>query len=414
MAKRLGNYALQIQWPLLGVLVVAFWFPLSIRAEWTWLLLLFVPIMLLHWWLERRLISTTPIVVLSLVLLILGVLNVVYAPYTWGLVMLGRPLLGVLIIYTFVETSRLHGNVRIPLLILVGLAVFIGALALFTTQWNEKSASFDFLLNYLPRWRDIPGFEGGFNANELSGALAWLLPPMAGLAVYRWAHKLPRVGVTLAFVLLFLALILGQGRMAIIGTLVALAVVIYLLVPTGKWRRIAWVALVAVTVFELVLIFNPAERERLEARDEISFTTRLYMWQASLEIVRDHPLTGVGMNMYRTRVVRDQYPVPGYENRVLPHTHNEMLQLGTDLGVPGLILFVALVAVVGYMTWVCWRSGDAMARAVSVSMAAGLLAHGIFGMADAITFWDRFAFVLWILLGILAAQYTLVTVSQKT
>ena len=46
-------------------------------------------------------------------------------------------------------------------------------------------------------------------------------------------------------------------------------------------------------------------------------------------------------------------------------------------------------------------------QAVAVS-AGGLLAHAVYGMADAITLWDRFAFVFWIMLGLLAAQYWLV------
>lgn len=408
VSKRLGSFLLLAQWPLLGALVIAFWFPLSVRTEWAWLLGLFVPVGLVRWWVTGRRFTWTPTLVLLVVLAILGILNVTYAPHTWGLVMLTRPLLGLLIVYVFVETARENGSIRFPLMILTGFAIFVGALALFTTQWNEKSAAFDFLLDHLPQWREIPGFEGGFNANELSGALIYLLPPIAGLAVYRWLHKLPRVGVTLGFSLLFLALMLGQGRMAIIGMVVALALIIYLLIPAGRWRRIAWVGLALVVLFEVALIFNPVDRERLATRDETSFLTRLYMWRASVDMMVDYPLTGVGMNMYRIQPVRMSYPVPGYETRVLPHTHNEILQMGTDMGVPGLVLFLAFYAVAARMIWICWRLGDVQARAVAVSISAGLLGHGIFGMADAITLWDRFAFVLWILLGILTAQYTLV------
>ena len=53
-------------------------------------------------------------------------------------------------------------------------------------------------------------------------------------------------------------------------------------------------------------------------------------------------------------------------------------------------------------------------RAVAVAVAAGLLAHMVYGMGDAITLWDRFAFGYWWMIGLAAAQYVLVVLGARS
>ena len=127
-----------------------------------------------------------------------------------------------------------------------------------------------------------------------------------------------------------------------------------------------------------------------------------------MAIVHDYPLTGVGLSMFRDGRVRAQYPASGFEGRILPHAHDEFLQVATDMGLPGLIVFGAIYGVAGWMVLRIWRRGDAAARILALALGAALLAHAVYGLTDAITLWDRFAFVFWLMLGLLAAQYALV------
>ncbi len=411
---------------LLVAAALIFWFPVGgsfiDRGDWLWLPLALLPLEAARLMLTGTRPVLLPLLGLFAVFLALGALNTVYAPYTSGLATLARPFLGMCIVYIMIEVSRASGRMTYVLAAAVLLALVVGLSAMLLTQWNEKSAMLGFIIDALPSLRlppDTQGtvnqtirgiFGGGYNANEVAGALSWLTPLMAGLAIYGWREKQRRAGATLAFLLLFSALMLGQSRTAIFGVLPALGLNIALLIPRGRWRRLAWVALALVTVFELVLIFNPAERDRLETRDENSFAARLEMWRGGLDILRDYPLTGVGMNMYRIRAVRERYPAPLYgdDTRVLPHIHNEPLQAAVDLGVPGLIVFLGLYAAAAYMLYYIWKHGEALACAVSVAVGAGLLAHIVFGMADAVTLWDRFATVFWLMIGLAAAQYALI------
>jgi O-antigen ligase len=146
----------------------------------------------------------------------------------------------------------------------------------------------------------------------------------------------------------------------------------------------------------------------LQTRDERNLDARLQIWGSALAITRDYPLTGIGLSMIRSNRVRVDYPIPIMEGLILPHAHNELLQIATDMGLPGLAVFLAIYGSAGWMLLKSWRRGDAPARVVSVATAGGLLAHFIYGLGDAITLWDRFAFIFWILLGLAGAQYRLV------
>jgi O-antigen ligase len=292
------------------------------------------------------------------------------------------------------------------------LAAVITVLALGASQWNSKSVSLEFIIDVLPRIADrlaAVDAKGGFNANEMAGALAFVCPLLGGLVAYHWGryNRPLRIITIILFGLLFLALFLGQSRFALAGTLIALMALAGLLIPNRKWRWLAWAGLVAIAVLEIMImrdVFSPPEQQALALRDEDSINTRFDIWQSALDIIRDYPLTGVGLNMFRDGRVRAKYPVPSFTSPVLPHTHQEWLQIGTDMGLPGLIVWLGLQITVMYQLFKGCQQGDAAAKAVTASVGAGLFAHGFFGLGDAITLWDRFAFLLWWLLALAGAQ----------
>jgi O-antigen ligase len=425
----LNRFAKSVLWlePLLvAAIIIPFW---VLNQDRVWALLLVVPILLLRVFVLRRVISNTPLNWLFLAFLTLCLLSVYTAPFSIGLaqitfaplnlstsipytsVLIARILMGMTLFFVLVEYARLTGKIEANLVATTLLALVVAVLTLGATQWNDKSDQLRFIIDRLPVLTVFPGFEKGANANELAGALAWLTPLMGGLALYKWRSNLLRVGVTAAFWLLLLALFLGQSRLAILGVFAALAVLIFLLIPRGRRRKLALAGLALFFAAEAVVVtnvLNPEAAESVQARDEVSNLGRLDMWKAALAIVRDHPLTGVGMNMYRMGNVRAVYPVPGYERRGPPHAHNEFFQVATDLGLPGLAVFVGWYVVAGWMLLQIWRRGDSSARVVAAAIGAGLLAHAIFGFGDAIALWDRFIFVFWWLLGLAGAQYNLV------
>jgi O-antigen ligase len=113
--------------------------------------------------------------------------------------------------------------------------------------------------------------------------------------------------------------------------------------------------------------------------------------------------------MFRTAVNEPEYQIEFYvsSGTTPPHAHNEWLQMGADLGIPGFLMFLAMQVVILWMLWQGWRSDQPHAQIMAVAVFGGLLAHSVYGLGDAITLWDRFSFILWWLVGLAGAQYVL-------
>lgn len=70
-----------------------------------------------------------------------------------------------------------------------------------------------------------------------------------------------------------------------------------------------------------------------QGSQELSFASRLSAWRASSEMIKDHPLMGVGLGAFPTA-----YPSYGRSSAMrerLEQTHNDYLQLLTDAGLIG-------------------------------------------------------------------------------
>ena len=124
-------------------------------------------------------------------------------------------------------------------------------------------------------------------------------------------------------------------RSAWIGTLVALGV----LLSVRKPRWILALAAGAVAAFALA----PASyHDRMSSAFDPHHPTnveRLYMWEAGVRMLRDHPVSGVGLQ--DLHALYDRYRSPASRERV-GHLHNVPIQIGATMGVVGLAAFVLL------------------------------------------------------------------------
>jgi O-antigen ligase len=137
-------------------------------------------------------------------------------------------------------------------------------------------------------------------------------------------------------------LVLSYSRGAWVGTVVGL---LYLAKAHGKlkWRFV----LLVVFVFAAAVVFfwhSTADTDawylkRLDL-SRPSAQHRVSAWRGALQMMRDHPL-GVGWNK-AVNVYEKNYSPP--EGGAAAITMNSYLMLGTELGFPGLICFVAYVA----------------------------------------------------------------------
>ena len=420
---RLSTALSWIEGLILLIICIAFWHHSPpIRDKWVWLLLLAVPVFGLRVLIRGRLWRASALVWALLPLIPLSMWNFEAAPLArqeyW--VLAARPLFGIwLVIYC----AELAPRLRPLLLMSVGTGITMGVLALTASQWTSKSDWAAGLIALLPQLQQgalLPDMLLSFNVNEIAGALVWMCPLLFALAAYPGTDRSARLirwGAGIGALLGLLALFLGQSRFAIAGLLLALVLLTLLLSPGPRWRwaSLAGIALLAFLQFSLLLNLQDAvlggdntEEETglaLSQRDLNTSSLRLKLWDRALQMIRDEPLTGVGMSMYRSAITLPQYEIEEYtrNNSRPPHAHNEWLQMGTDLGLPGLALFVSWQIIGGVYLWRAWRSKQRALQVLAVGLAAGLSAHAVYGTGDAVTLWDRYAFLFWWMLGLLAA-----------
>jgi O-antigen ligase len=122
----------------------------------------------------------------------------------------------------------------------------------------------------------------------------------------------------------------------------------------------------------------------------------------------------MGMNTFRT-VVHVLYPLFTISpDKDIGHAHNEFLQAGLDLGLPGLIAFLGLYIGAFWMLVEIWGKRERLNQGIFplniqkitvFGLGGGLLAHFIFGLIDAVPLGARSGFLFWISLGLISGLY---------
>ena len=84
---------------------------------------------------------------------------------------------------------------------------------------------------------------------------------------------------------------------------------------------------------------------------------------------------------------------PGFD---IGHAHNIFLQTALDLGLPGMLAYVAIWAVTAVLLVQTWRrTPDRLARALVAGIGAGLVACLVFGITDAIALGAKPSVFFW-------------------
>lgn len=277
------------------------------------------------------------------------------------------------------------------------------------------------------------GRDQGFNPNVVAGALVWVIPvflALAGFIVTRYRlvlQILPR-GLAFAPVLVLgcagfvsFVFLLAQSRGGYLGLFITTFVMLALILPP-RWRGIfvSTGVIVVIIAGSAFLLYGGSIFETLElsssAGDSSALAVdtlegRLEVWSRAIYAIQDFPFTGMGMDAFR-RVVHVLYPLfligPDVETI---HAHNEFLQAALDLGIPGLIAFVALYLIAFWMLVHIWRAPSSapvpwrLARFLALGLGGGLFAHLLYGLTDSTILSAKPGFIFWILLGLIAGLY---------
>ena len=132
-----------------------------------------------------------------------------------------------------------------------------------------------------------------------------------------------------------------------------------------------------------------------------SFSGRLIIWQRALHGIADQPLTGMGLAAF-DQIAHEPYPLAGFIPGDIHHAHNLFLQTGLDFGLPGMILFLAIVVLAATSLISLYRAvpPDGQLSVWAIAMLGCFVAFLLYNLLDALTLGARPAVALWFLLGL--------------
>ena len=210
----------------------------------------------------------------------------------------------------------------------------------------------------------------------LGGVLALTLIVTAALSFSASGRR--RLLLGLAGVIQLAAVIATFSRNAWLGVAAGFAVI------SLAARRVRLLA--ALGVAALLLLFAPAYMTQrltslLDPRHD-SARERLYMWQSGIEMVKDHPLLGVGPGGVKR--VYPSYVRPEALKRSTGHLHSNPVQIAAERGLLGLLawgwiwgaFFVKALAVLRQLP--SGLGTDRMLTAGSAAAILGFLVAGLF------------------------------------
>ncbi|HYK91542.1 MAG TPA: O-antigen ligase family protein, partial [Acidobacteriota bacterium] len=294
-----------------------------------------------------------------------------------------------------------------------GTALMAASLA--GTAWWAKLPFLDRLVSLFPvRFKGLPGAEEGFNPNAVGGSLILFLPLVLTLAAHfmrpqnreHRGQKLALAGILFLLFAMGGTLLLSQSRGAWLGFCSGVALLLFV-----RYRWFRWTSIItAVTGLTTALIYKPwlgwaqPQGNGFVAGTEMSFAARLEIWTRAIYGVQDFPFTGMGMNAFR-KVVNVLYPLFTISPETdISNSHNQLLQTALDLGIPGLVAYVAIWAATFWMLWRIWRkTQDTFHRALASGLAAGLIAQFVFGINDATALGAKVGVFWWIALALAAS-----------
>lgn len=197
-----------------------------------------------------------------------------------------------------------------------------------------------------------------------------LLPFSLMLLVLWWRERKP--WQLAATVIVSLTLLLTFTRSVWIGWMAAVLVIFALAKPRilayAAPALLIFVTLMPMDLFgRLVSTFDVRQSSNLD---------RIRMLEAGVEMIKDHPLLGVGpANVKEVYPLYKKHDAPRFRP---PHLHNNVVQLWAERGIIGLIAYLLLIALFLRECAKAWRGPNRMWAEMGVAVTVGLTYAGLF------------------------------------
>jgi len=195
----------------------------------------------------------------------------------------------------------------------------------------------------------------------------------ASLGYFFSQKKLGKIWTGIGILLMLLAVGLSFSRGAYFGTIVGL--LFFAIVYLRRAQALGKAFAISGVIIILIFIFNSgAISQRIASSfnaKEGSNAERLKNWAQAVEIIRDHPLAGVGLGNYSREI---DATVP---DRSSIYAHNLFLDIAAETGILNAVVFLFLILI---SLWRNIKSQEMFGLGLAAGLV-GLLVHSIFDTA---------------------------------
>jgi len=158
-----------------------------------------------------------------------------------------------------------------------------------------------------------------------------------------------------------------------------------------------------------LIILNPksiiARLSTIVSLEDSSNAYRITLWKASILMIKDFWLNGIGLGVDAFRAIYPQYMIQGI---VAAHSHNVFLQLLVETGIFGFIGFLSFVINSIRMNFIAFVKGmDVKIKRISISVIASIIGILLHGLVDYVFFSNRVIMMFLVLISIGMIGYRL-------
>lgn len=358
------------------------------------------PSLLQRLWRAAWAVLTWPFAWAAIAFLIVGVLSLILPPlihrdtalreFRWMIV---EPLLFFALIARFVRTEDDVLRAINAFLVAAAVGGSIGAQQfLYGETWSMEGVG-----RATGVWPGATAF-GIFmgRALPLAVVLALFLPrDTERWRRWRWAYALLAVPIAAGMITSF-------ARGAWLG--VAAAMVVVVLVTRNRWLLIG-LGVLAVALIPILYLFRGVERLfSLFGSESGTGTSRIIIWQGALRVIRDHRLTGIGLDQF---LYQDpKYGIPNLRFLTVSHPHNFLLDFWLRLGIWGLATILATLSAFFLSGLRAFRRYEGtVLGAVTLALLAAMTDFVVHGLLDMAYFYQDLALTFWLLVGLMSVVW---------
>ncbi|MFN8529382.1 MAG: O-antigen ligase family protein [Anaerolineae bacterium] len=187
------------------------------------------------------------------------------------------------------------------------------------------------------------------------------------------------------------------------------AVVLVLFLVYGRRALLPIGGLLGLGIVGTFIAAQSARFARLLDFSEGTNFFRVRVWESALQIIRSHPITGLGLDQF-LYFFRGQYMLPdAWQEPNLSHPHNIVLDYWTRLGIAGVMLLI-------YTQVVFWRAAlrlyrttrhiDLLGSALVIGTMGAMINILMHGLVDNSIFVHDLAYIFALMMGLIATLRT--------